>query len=194
MKVKIHTDNSITVVDDGTSTNETRLGAVRDIQFAIDELSLDDDMLVIAGDNLLDFSLTKFIVYAKEKGASCIMRYFEPSLQKLKKSGVAEIDESDKMHLVKHLTSALHYIHMTERNGVKATRNKRPFHYSSSFKTSIDVFSIPMRCAMRFISATKASTLPQQPSASASAANMPAGPKPTTTGRLAGSGTCLAAL
>ena len=49
----------ITVVDDGTSTNETRLGAVCDIQFAIDKLGLDDDMLVIAGDNLLDFSLTK---------------------------------------------------------------------------------------------------------------------------------------
>ncbi len=87
----------ITIVDDGTSTNETRLGAVKDIQFAIDELSLDDDMLVIAGDNLLDFSLTKFIVYAKEKATSCIMRYFEPSAQKLQKSGVAEVDEQDKI-------------------------------------------------------------------------------------------------
>ena len=47
----------ISVVDDGTETNETRLGAVRDIQFAIDKLSIDDDLLVIAGDNLLDFSL-----------------------------------------------------------------------------------------------------------------------------------------
>ena len=47
----------ITVVDDGTSTNETRLGAVCDIQFAIERLGLDDDLLVIAGDNLLDFSL-----------------------------------------------------------------------------------------------------------------------------------------
>ena len=62
----------ITVVDDGTSTNETRLGAVKDIQFAIDALNI-DDMLVIAGDNLLDFSLTKFITYAKEKNASCII-------------------------------------------------------------------------------------------------------------------------
>ena len=87
----------ITVVDDGTSTNETRLGAVRDIQFAIDELSLDDEMLVIAGDNLLDFSLTKFIVYAKEKGASCIMRYYEASMQRLQKSGVAEVDGNDKI-------------------------------------------------------------------------------------------------
>ena len=87
----------ITVVDDGTSTNETRLGAVRDIQYAIDELSLDDDMLVIAGDNLLDFSLTRFVSYAKEKGTSCIMRYFEPSVEKLKKCGVAEVDEKDKI-------------------------------------------------------------------------------------------------
>ena len=67
----------ITVVDDGTVDNEGRLGAVRDIAFAIDALSLDDDMLVIAGDNVLDFSLTAFIRYAKAKQASCVMRYFE---------------------------------------------------------------------------------------------------------------------
>ena len=51
----------ITVVDDGTESNETRLGAVRDIQFAIEQLGLDDEMLVIAGDKVLDFSLTGFI-------------------------------------------------------------------------------------------------------------------------------------
>jgi len=87
----------ITVVDDGTSTNETRLGAVKDIQFAIDSIGLDDDMLVVAGDNLLDFSLTKFIDYARQKETSCIMRYFEPSLQKLKKSGVVTVDDSDRI-------------------------------------------------------------------------------------------------
>ena len=37
-------------VDDGTSSNETRLGAVKDIQFTIEKLNLDDDMLVIAGE------------------------------------------------------------------------------------------------------------------------------------------------
>ncbi len=87
----------ITVVDDGTSSNETRLGAVRDIQFAIDKLQLDDDMLVIAGDNLLDFSLTEFMKYAKEKQTSCIMRYFEPAEERLKKSGIVVIDEDDKI-------------------------------------------------------------------------------------------------
>ena len=84
---------SITVLDDGTMSNETRLGAVRDIQFAIDELGLDDDLLVIAGDNLLDFSLVKFIEYAQEKGTTCVMRYYEPAIEKLRKTGVATVNE-----------------------------------------------------------------------------------------------------
>lgn len=83
----------VTVLDDGTTSNETRLGAVRDIQFAIDTLGLDDDLLVIAGDNLLDFSLVRFIEYAREKGTTCVMRYDEPSLEKLRKTGVATVDE-----------------------------------------------------------------------------------------------------
>ena len=87
----------ITVVDDGTSTNETRLGAVCDIQFAIDQLGLDDDLLIIAGDNVLDFSLTRFIRYAEEKGTSCTMRYYEPDENRLHKTGVSEIDASDRL-------------------------------------------------------------------------------------------------
>lgn len=87
----------ITVVDDGTSTNETRLGAVKDIQFVIDKLSLDDDMLVIAGDNVLDFSLVKFIEYAKRKNTSCVMRYYEPEFKKLLKTGIVTVDENDKI-------------------------------------------------------------------------------------------------
>lgn len=87
----------ITVVDDGTSSNETRLGAVKDIQFAIESLKLDDDMLVIAGDNVLDFSLTKFIAYAQNKKASCIMRYYEEQEKKLCKCGVVQIDENDRI-------------------------------------------------------------------------------------------------
>jgi len=85
----------ITVVDDGTSTNETRLGAVCDIQFAIEQAGLDDDLLVIAGDNVLDFSLTHFIRYTKEKNTSCVMRYYEADEKRLTKSGVAELGEDE---------------------------------------------------------------------------------------------------
>lgn len=85
-------DYKVTIVDDGTSTNDTRLGAVCDIKFAIDKLNLDDDMMVLAGDNVLDFSLTTFLSYAIEKNASCVMRYFEPKKETLPKRGVLELD------------------------------------------------------------------------------------------------------
>lgn len=85
-------DYNVTVVDDGTSTNETRLGAVRDIQFAIEKLDIDDDVMALAGDNVLDFSLTRFLNYAIEKNASCVMRYFEPKVETLSKRGVLELD------------------------------------------------------------------------------------------------------
>lgn len=87
----------ISIIDDGTSSNETRLGAVRDIQFAIDKLKLDDDLLVLAGDNLFDFSITEFIRYALQKKAPCTMRYYEPSFQKLLKSGIVTVDDDDKI-------------------------------------------------------------------------------------------------
>lgn len=85
----------IAVLDDGSATNETRLGAVRDIQFAIDRLGLDDELLVIAGDNVLDFSLTHFIAYARHKGTSCVMRYGEPDEKRLRRGGVVLVDEHD---------------------------------------------------------------------------------------------------
>ncbi|MBQ7526114.1 MAG: nucleotidyltransferase family protein [Bacteroidaceae bacterium] len=87
----------VTVVDDGTSSNETRLGAVCDIQFAIERLGLDDDMLVIAGDNLLDFSLQRFVRYALDKGTSCIMRFYEQDEQRLLKCGVVTVDSADRV-------------------------------------------------------------------------------------------------
>lgn len=82
----------VTVVDDGTSTNETRLGAVCDIKYAMDTLHLTGDLMVIAGDNVLDFSLQHFVRYASSKQTSCVMRYSEPSKERLRKCGVLELD------------------------------------------------------------------------------------------------------
>ena len=52
--------SSIYLVDDGTMTNDTRLGAIRDMELAVREGSIDDDLLVIAGDNLFDLDLAAF--------------------------------------------------------------------------------------------------------------------------------------
>ena len=96
----------ISIVDDGTETNETRLGAVCDLLLAINggnqivngqsvnRQPLDDDLLVVAADNLLFFSFQEFVDFAKEKGTSCIMCHEQPSVEKLQRTGVVELDEN----------------------------------------------------------------------------------------------------
>ena len=87
----------VTIVDDGTETNDTRLGAVCDLLFAMDKLKIDDDMLVVAADNILFFSFQEFVDFAKAKGTSCIMCHEQPSIEKLQRTGVIMIDDNDKV-------------------------------------------------------------------------------------------------
>ena len=87
----------IRIVDDGTSTNETRLGAVGDLLFAMEQLALDDDLLVVAADNLLFFHFQSFVDFAKEKGTSCIMYHEQPSIEKLQRTGVVVLDENNRV-------------------------------------------------------------------------------------------------
>ena len=110
----------ITVVDDGTETNDTRLGAVRDLIYAINggvipgdkefsivnsqlsivnsQLSIiNDDLLVVAADNLLFFSFQEFVDFAQAKGTSCIMCHEQPSIEKLQRTGVVELDENHRV-------------------------------------------------------------------------------------------------
>lgn len=84
----------ITIVDDGTSTNDTRLGAVCDLLFAMNKLHINDDMLVVAADNLLFFSFQEFVDFAKSKNTSCIMCHEQPSIEKLQRTGVIVVDDN----------------------------------------------------------------------------------------------------
>ena len=87
----------LTIVDDGTSTNETRLGAVCDLLFVIEKLSLDDDLLVVAADNILMFSFQDFVDFAYERGTSCIMCHEQPSVERLQRTGVVVLDENNRV-------------------------------------------------------------------------------------------------
>lgn len=91
------TKHPIRLIDDGTETNETRLGAVRDLLLAIEQTETDEDLLVIAADNILDFSFRGFVEYAKQKGTSIIMCHHEPELKKLQRTGVIEVDSNMKV-------------------------------------------------------------------------------------------------
>lgn len=81
----------VRLIDDGSTNNDNRLGAVRDLLLAIE--GIDDDLLVLAADNLLDFSFRGFVDYACEKDTSCIMCHYEPSVKRLQRTGVIRVDE-----------------------------------------------------------------------------------------------------
>ena len=88
----------ITIIDDASLENENRLGAVKDLLLAIETKQLyDDDLLVIAADNVLSFSFRGFIDYFKEKQTSLIMTYYEPDTKVLSRSGIISIDSNNKV-------------------------------------------------------------------------------------------------
>ncbi len=92
-----HYSKPIAIIDDGTSTNETRLGAVGDLLFTMEKLHINDDMLVVAADNLLFFSFREFVDFAKQKQTSCIMYHEQPSIEKLQRTGVVVLDENNRV-------------------------------------------------------------------------------------------------
>jgi glucose-1-phosphate thymidylyltransferase len=88
----------IRVHDDGTSSNEDRRGAIGDLAFTIDEAGLDDDLLVIAGDNLFDFSLADYAAFRRSKGTASAVAVLDVGDPRLASQyGIVELDAKDRI-------------------------------------------------------------------------------------------------
>src|SRR6478672_11454687 len=88
----------VTVHDDGTLTNDDRLGAIGDIAFVLERTGTDDDLLVIAGDNLFDFSLGDFVSFWQAKDdASALAVYDCHDLELATHYGVIDVGEDDRL-------------------------------------------------------------------------------------------------
>ena len=87
-----------TVHDDGTSSNEDRLGAIGDVRFVLERIGGDDDLLVIAGDNLFDYSLADYVAWWRGKAtASAVALYDVGDRELARQYGVAAVDEDDRI-------------------------------------------------------------------------------------------------
>jgi glucose-1-phosphate thymidylyltransferase len=84
----------ISVLNDGSVSNEGRLGAVADIAFAVRERSIEDELLVLAGDNLFDFELACFAAFFRRTGWDCITTHRLGDMSRLRRTGVIEVDEN----------------------------------------------------------------------------------------------------
>ena len=88
----------VTVHDDGTSSNDDRLGAIGDMQFVIERAGIDDDLLVIAGDNLFEFSLVEFVALWRSKGtASAVAVRDVGSLELAQRYGIVELADDGRV-------------------------------------------------------------------------------------------------
>jgi len=96
-----HYSKPITILDDGSTTNDNRLGAVCDLLLVLENTTSKQEgmegLLVVAADNLLFFSFQEFVDFAKEKGTSCIMCHEQPSIEKLQRTGVVELDANNRV-------------------------------------------------------------------------------------------------
>jgi glucose-1-phosphate thymidylyltransferase len=88
----------VVVHDDGTSTNENRLGAIGDLQLALERGRIDDDLLVVAGDNLFDYRLRDFVAdwRARLSGAAVAV-YDCGDLELARHYGIVELDADDRV-------------------------------------------------------------------------------------------------
>jgi len=90
--------DDVTVHDDGTTSNEDRLGAIGDIAFALERGGLEgEDLLVVAGDNLIGYSLADYVDFWRAKGGSAIAVHQVEDRELLSQYGVVEVDEDDRV-------------------------------------------------------------------------------------------------
>jgi len=88
----------IKIVNDMTSSNDDRRGAVGDIDFTIKDLKLDDELMIIAGDNLFEYKISDFYNFYKKKGTSIVAcRDMKDKELVKERFGVVEIDKEKKV-------------------------------------------------------------------------------------------------
>ena len=88
---------AVELVNNGTKTNEERLGAVGDMHLVMQRKNIKEDVLLIAGDNLFDFSLKEFITFFKKNGSSIALYDMKDKSKAARRLGVAMIDSKNKI-------------------------------------------------------------------------------------------------
>jgi glucose-1-phosphate thymidylyltransferase len=88
----------VVIHDDGTTSNETRLGAIGDMGLVVDQVGIEDDLLVIAGDNLFEFSLAGYVSFWRGKGVASAVAVRDVGSRELaRRYGIVEVDGEGRL-------------------------------------------------------------------------------------------------
>jgi glucose-1-phosphate thymidylyltransferase len=151
----------ITVVNDNTYTNETRLGAIKDMSLAIDQQKIDDDLLIVAGDNLFDFDLGGFLKFGREHTDGVLVALYDiKSVEAAKKYGVVSIDANGKVTDFEEkpekpkstlISTGIYYLPRGKVSSIKAyitnqaKRSDQPGYYVSWMSKNDRVYGLAFR-------------------------------------------------
>ena len=92
-----HSRAPVNIVNDKTTSEANRLGAIGDLNLVLDEAQIDDDLMVVAGDNLFSHSLEGFGEFCRRKNAPVLAVYDVSDPEQIKKYNSIEIDENDRI-------------------------------------------------------------------------------------------------
>lgn len=90
-------DKKIRIIDDNTTADGVKLGAIGDMKFVIDKAKINDDLLVLGGDNLFEFNLQDFIGYFKEKNDNIVALHDIKDKEAVKRFSVVELNPENKL-------------------------------------------------------------------------------------------------
>lgn len=88
---------NFTIVDDGSTDDTNKLGAIGDIHFVLKTQSVDDDLIIVAGDNLFSEKLEDFGKFIREKNAPVLAVYDVGNLEEIKKYNSITVDEEGRI-------------------------------------------------------------------------------------------------
>ena len=87
-------EKPIEIINDGTKSNQDRLGAIGDINYAINLKNLNNDIIVVAGDNLFELSLTDVANFFKKKRSNVIVLYDVKDTELAKHYGIVDVNNN----------------------------------------------------------------------------------------------------
>ena len=87
----------VTVVDDGTTSNDDRLGAIGDIGFVLDRLGIDEELVVVAGDNLFGEDVSGLVVRGREVDAPVIAVHDVGDLSRMGEYNQIDVDADGRI-------------------------------------------------------------------------------------------------
>lgn len=91
------TTKKVTLLDDGSTDEDNRLGAIGDIYFAVEKCRIDDELVILCGDNLFTFDLADYYEYYKKLGMDCVCSKKVTDREEIKSYAVVIVDSAGKI-------------------------------------------------------------------------------------------------